>query len=301
MTDETAKRCAYLTMDSTDGWTIDADLGFAPMEELGWQVEAIPWRSAARDWNDYDAVYIGVPWDYPEDPAHFISLLESIDRSPALLVNDLALVRWGIEKTYLRDLESRGAEIVPSMWYEDMQPELLADAFAGFACEQIIVKPVISTNATHTYLLDRQSAEELGSELRERFSERPFVVQPFIENILVEGEFSLFYFNCQFSHAIQKIPKPADFRVQEEYGADISPIDPEPGLLAAGDKVMQLVEPMPVYARADFVRGPNGRFLVMELELIEPSMYLRMNAEAPGRFAAAFNQYVADHSGAGSI
>ena len=93
------------------------------------------------------------------------------------------------------------------------------------------------------------------------------------------------------------MPKTGDFRVQEEHGAEVRSITPEPALLATGDKVMGLVEPMPAYARADFVRGPDGRFLVMELELIEPSMYLRMDPEAPGRFAEAFDRYVRERKG----
>jgi hypothetical protein len=293
----TDKRCAYLTMASTDGWSIDADLGFPPMEAMGWQVDAVPWRTTAPDWDRYRAVYIGVPWDYPEDPQAFLSVLKSIDESKAILVNDLALVHWALPKTYLRDLEAGGAAIVPSIWHDDMDERLLEEAFAVHGTDRIIVKPVISTNATDTYLLTRERARELKSELRSVFDQRPFVVQPFIENIQSEGEFSLFYFNSEFSHATLKVPKAEDFRVQEEHGAEVLSIVPEQTLLQAGANVMRLVKPMPVYARADFVRGPDGRFLVMELELIEPSMYLRMDPDAPRRFAEAFDRYVQEKSG----
>ena len=97
------------------------------------------------------------------------------------------------------------------------------------------------------------------------------------------------------SHATRKVPKRGDFRVQEEHGAEVLAVTPEADLVRTGDKVMGLVTPMPAYARADFVRGPDGRFLVMELELIEPSMYLRMDPEAPRRFAEAFDDYVSRH------
>jgi hypothetical protein len=89
------------------------------------------------------------------------------------------------------------------------------------------------------------------------------------------------------------VPKPEDFRVQEEYGAELLSIFPEPALQETGNRIMQLIDPMPVYARADFVRGPDGRFLIAELEIIEPSLYLRMNPDAPQRFADAFDSYVA--------
>jgi hypothetical protein len=119
------------------------------------------------------------------------------------------------------------------------------------------------------------------------------MVQPFIESIRTEGEFSLFYFGGALSHAIRKVPKAQDFRVQEEHGASIEAILPDPSLVACADGILALVAPAPVYARCDLVRGPDGRFLLMELELIEPSMYLRMHPEAPQRFARAFDRHVA--------
>jgi len=288
------RRCAFLTMEDTTGWNIDVDLGIPPLEALGWEVDSVPWRSSNPVWNEFDAVYIGAPWDYPEDPNRFLTLLASIDKSNAILVNDLSIVHWSMAKTYLRDLESNGAPIVPSLWYDGMASGTLGQAFDTFDAERIIIKPIVSTNATDTYLLTRESARDKQAALGNAFSKRPFVLQPFVESIQVDGEFSLFYFNRAFSHAIQKIPHPGDFRVQEEFGATIMPVDPEPALLAAGKRVIRMVDPMPAYGRVDFVRDSEDRYVVMELELIEPSMYLRTNPDAPRRFAEAFDQYVID-------
>lgn len=286
------RRCAFLTMDSTEGWSIDADLGIAPLEARGWMVDQVPWRSPDIDWNVFDAVYIGTPWDYPQDVNRFIDVLERIDRSRAVLVNDLALVHWGLPKTYLRDLESRGADIVPSHWQTHLVKGDLVEFFDRIAAATLIIKPIVSTNATDTFLLHRETAFRHETALLQTFQNRPFVVQPFIANIKTDGEYSLFYFNNRFSHAIRKIPKAQDFRVQEEHGAEITAVTPDPVLVETADRVLALVTPMPVYARCDLLRGPDGRFLLMELELIEPSMYLRMHPEAPERFAVAFDQYV---------
>lgn len=290
-------RCAYLTMDDMEGWSIDVDLCVEPLGELGWQLEAIRWRTDAPDWSHFDAVYIGVPWDYPEDPERFLDTLAAIDRSDALLVNDLSLVRWSLEKTYLGDLELRGGDIVPTLFLDGIDTAALADAFARWETDTIIVKPVIGTNATDTFVLSQDDWRSRVADLQSTFAGRSAMVQPFIANIRDEGEFSMFYIGGEFSHAIQKVPKAGDYRVQEEHGATIRPVAPEARLLAAANKIMGLVAPSPVYARADFVRGPDGRFLVMELELIEPSMYLRMDPEAPGRFARAFDRYVRQATG----
>lgn len=285
-------RCAYLTMENTDGWSIDAELGFPPMEELGWTIDALSWRRDDVEWDRFDAVYIGTPWDYPEYPHHFMQVMEAIDRSNAVLVNDFKLVSWAMPKTYLRDLEQRGVAIVPSLWPGRMGTEVIVEAFEQFAVDSLIVKPVISTNATDTYLLDRKNLSQLAPRVVDTFAMRPCMLQPFINTIHDDGEYSLFYFNRRFSHAIQKIPQRGDYRVQEEHGAEIKSVRPEPALRNAADELLQLVDPEPMYARVDFVRGPDGRFLLMELELVEPSMYLRMDENAPRRFAEAFDDYV---------
>jgi glutathione synthase/RimK-type ligase-like ATP-grasp enzyme len=182
-----------------------------------------------------------------------------------------------------------------------MRPGDIPAMFDRLQTARLIVKPVVSTNATDTFLLESGSYDE--SALLRTFGKRAFVAQPFIENICSEGEYSLVYFSGTYSHAIRKVPKDRDFRVQEEHGADIRTAEPEPALIDCADRVLRLVEPLPVYARGDFVRGPDGHFLLMELELIEPSMYLRMHADAPRRFAEAFDRYVSSvgESGRGAF
>ena len=290
------KMCAFLTMQDTDGWSIDADLAIPHLEALGWKVDWVVWHGAEIDWNAYDAVYIGTPWDYPEDPAQFMSLLQTIDDSRAVLANDIQIVRWNIAKTYLRDLQQGGAAIVPTIYGESLQNDMLDGYFERHGTNRIIIKPVVSTNATDTFLIKRNPPEDVLTRMQAAFSSRPFIVQPFIDSIQSEGEYSLFYFGDTFSHAIQKRPKRGDFRVQEEYGAEIERVEPEASLVAAADKALSLVEPAPLYARCDFVRDADGRFLVMELELIEPSMYLRMKKGSAAAFAAAFDAFVATQS-----
>ena len=113
-----------------------------------------------------------------------------------------------------------------------------------------------------------------------------------MRGIVEEGEFSLFYFNGEYSHAILKTPKTGDFRVQEEHGGIIQATKPTADLLATGEKIMQYISPTPLYARVDFVSTDEGEFAVVELELIEPSMYLREAAHAPRMFAEAIDSWL---------
>lgn len=287
-------RCAFLTMANKKGGPTDAGLCIPHLESLGWEVEWVPWRRPGVCWDCYDVVYIAATWDYPDFPVEFMQVLEDIDSSSAVLVNDIELIRWNHIKSYLRDLESMGTAIVPSLWYERFDESDLPGYFGQLDCEKIIVKPVISANADNTFVLRKSTGPEAGNLLRPVFSDRAFLVQPFIENIRNEGEFSLFYLGGGLSHAICKMPKPGDFRVQEEHGGSIVEVEPDQQLRSAGQSVMRLLEIEPAYARVDFVRGPDGRFLLMELELIEPSMYLRTNEGAAQRFAQALSNYVAN-------
>ena len=128
------------------------------------------------------------------------------------------------------------------------------------------------------------------------------MAQPFLSHVITEGEFSLSYFNGKLSHTILKTPKADDFRVQEEHGGVIRAVEAESELREAGEIALRALDSVPLYARADFVRANHGRgFWLMELELIEPSLYLRMDAEAPERFARALHERASGTGAAGFV
>jgi hypothetical protein len=144
----------------------------------------------------------------------------------------------------------------------------------------------MSSNAQGAWRLDAKRARELAPEIEAYFAGRPLMMQPFERGITEEGEFSLVYLNGQHSHSLLKTPRRGDFRVQEEHGSAIVAITPEPALREAGDAAIAAVGQKLLYARVDLVRSGNA-FRVMELELVEPSMYLRIEPGAPDRFADA--------------
>ena len=119
---------------------------------------------------------------------------------------------------------------------------------------------------------------------------REVLLQPFLPAVLNEGERSLVYFGGAFSHALDKVPIAGEFRVQEEHGGIITGVEPDSVSREAADAIVALIYPRPLYARVDLVRD-QGRPLLMELELVEPSLYLRTNPGAPERFAAAVDAW----------
>jgi hypothetical protein len=282
------RQCCFLSMDSLADYVSDDELAIEPLRKLGWNVETISWRDKTVDWNDFEAVIIRTPWDYQREPEAFLEVLREIDKSKARLENPLEIVEWNLSKLYLRELENAGIKIVPTIWSAGKIDETLFQSWLRhFGADEIVIKPIVSATAEFTYRL-----QDFTSELTEIFSKREFMIQPFMPNITGEGEFSLFYFGGEYSHTILKTPKPKDFRVQEEHGGIIQPAAPTEKLLDAARKVFEFIEPLPLYARIDFVRDAGSDFALMELELIEPALYFRMEEGAPKRFARVFNNWM---------
>lgn len=284
-------RCAFLTMEDESNFVTDYALAIPPLEALGWNVEPVPWRDRNRQWGAFDAVYIAAPWDYTDDHVAFLQTLALIQSSAAQLVNDLPLVEWNLDKIYLRDLALDGIATVPTIWSERFDASVVERAFETFEPQDIVIKPRVGANASDIHVLPSSGWATNRRELANLYDSRAHLLQPFIQSVQTRGEFSLFYFGGEFSHAIRKVPAAGDFRVQEEHGASISPVSPMPALAAAGAAAIAGVPGRACYARADFVEN-DGAWLLMELELVEPSLYLRMEPNAPRRFAAALDAHL---------
>jgi len=284
------KKCAFLTLDETGDFVIDDEHAIQPLEALGWKVSTMSWRQKAIPWSDFDIAVIRSTWDYWNDVPVFLDTLERIDRATRL-ANRLDLVHWNLSKTYMRDLQQRGIGIVPTLFADS----LLADFFPRYrrelGADEIVVKPVVGANGEDAYRVPADATPERLGRIAARFRKHDCMIQPFMTNILVEGEYSLFFFNGGYSHAILKRPAESEFRSQEERGAEILSAEPEAKLLQRAQQAIDTILPAPLYARIDFIRDARDDFLVMELELIEPSMYLRMDAKAPNRFAAAIDAW----------
>ncbi|WP_138429274.1 ATP-grasp domain-containing protein [Fodinibius saliphilus] len=283
------KRCAFLSMDNLDDFEVYDELLYEPLQNRGWKVDEISWRNKSVDWDQYEAVIIRSPWDYQEAPNAFIEVLEEIESSTAILENSLDIVKWNINKRYLRDLENDGIEIVPTLWQDEFHEDQLPSFFDELDSDEIVIKPTISAGADNTFWVKETNQQEYINILTSVFKDQPFLVQPFMQNIVNEGEFSVFFFGDTYSHTILKTPKVNDFRVQEEHGGRLKKVKPEKQLLSIARESLANITPLPLYTRADYVRTDDNSFALMELELIEPSLYFNMDSESPERFAEVFN------------
>ena len=286
------KPCAFLTLDERGDFVIDDEHAIAPLAALGWQVSTVSWRQTAVPWSHFEAVVIRSTWDYWNDVPAFLAALARIDRQTRL-ANPLDLVRWNLAKTYLRDLQDKGIGVVPTTWLDGLEPAAVARYAAQLGSDDLVIKPVVGANGQDAFRISPRDDLQRLREIAACFNGRACMVQPFRANVLAEGEYSLFFFSGEYSHAILKVPAVGEFRSQAARGAAILPIAPQTKLLERGRRALAAVAPTPLYARIDFVREAAGDFEVMELELIEPSLYLRTDPEAPGRFARAVDRWFA--------
>jgi glutathione synthase/RimK-type ligase-like ATP-grasp enzyme len=284
------RECAFLTLDQRGDFVIDDECAVGPLAERGWNVTTLSWRQTDIPWSCFEAVVIRSTWDYWNDVPAFLEVLSRIHRETRL-ANPLDLVHWNPAKSYLRDLAGRGVDVVPTWWLNGLTDRTAEECSDHLQSRELVVKPVVGANGEDAFRFSRDEEPRRWAEITECFRGRACMVQPFMHRVQTEGEYSLFFFNGHFSHAILKVPAPDEFRSQEERGAQILAVSAEPGLLRSGERAMAAVRSRSLYARIDFVRNGSGGFDLMELELIEPSLYLRTEPEAPARFAEALDRW----------
>ncbi|MEP4891176.1 MAG: hypothetical protein ABJV04_14210 [Aliiglaciecola sp.] len=281
------RKVAILSTNDLEDFFVYDHLFYEPLEEMGWEAIEVSWRAKDINWSDFEVVVIRSTWDYQSDADAFLAVLEEIVASGAKLENSLELVQWNIRKDYLKSLEIKGVGIVPTIWCDTFDFELIKSAFKPLNCHEIVIKPLVSANADYTYRLSLESVIEEQQGLTDIFSSRPYMIQPFLKSVINEGEYSLFYFNGEYSHCIVKVPKQNDFRVQEEHGGQLRSVEADEPLLKAAQQVLAALPEIPLYARIDLVKYEDA-YVTMEVELIEPSLYFNMDVDSAQRFATSF-------------
>lgn len=290
---------AFLTTDDLEDFFVWDNLLIEPFARRGINIETVSWRATDTDWSVYSAVIVRSTWDYQDDPAAFMATLAQIENSGTRLINPLTLMQWNVSKDYLHTLQNQGVEIIPSQFFQSADTALIDSHFAYFGTDELIIKPLISANSDNTFRLSKLAVARQADILNSTFTATPCVIQPFLSSVVDEGEYSLFYFNGQYSHTIKKVPKQGDFRVQEEHGGQLHSVQPDTKLLNTAAHVLaQLPEPS-LYARIDLLRNTTGSddcWQLMEVELIEPSLYFNMDEKSPERFVQATIDYLASNA-----
>ncbi|WP_439881592.1 ATP-grasp domain-containing protein [Pontibacter sp. MBLB2868] len=263
---------------------------FRYLTEKGLPVSYQIWDDPAVDWSQFDLVLLKSPWDYFDKIDAFYAWLDKLEQLNCQVLNPVKTVRWNADKRYLKDVQERGLKIVPTVWLEKGQTFDATEAFDILGTEKIILKPSVSGGAKNTFALTREDAAASAASINALLQEEAFLVQPFVEEIKTKGEWSFLFFNGEYSHTILKTAKPGDFRVQHFFGGTIHTPEPPAALLETAHNIVDNFASDCLYARVDGVEI-NGELYLMELELIEPFLFMAMSEGSLERYYQA----VMDH------
>lgn len=235
----------------------------------GWALKVIDWEAPLEAFNGLDLLMLGTSWNYQDKSEAFLAKLEALEAKGITVSNSSKIVRWNINKTYLRDLAEAGASTIPTLWRESVTAKGVAEAFDVFGCDRIVVKRQIGAGAEGQELMSR------GSPPAKDWSfGAPAMLQPFLPAIAEKGELSFLFFGGTYSHCVRKLPASGDYRIQSLYGGTEVPYEPSTKEQAQASAIIAAL-PLapPLYARVDMLEGEDGALLVMEAELIEPYLY----------------------------
>jgi glutathione synthase/RimK-type ligase-like ATP-grasp enzyme len=202
--------------------------------------------------------------------------------------NSKRILRWNLKKTYLRELESLGVCIVPTVWMDEAPESEIFESFrSAFPGKKKVIKPILGAGSVDTFLIGESEAPPVS-----KFVNRPAMIQPYLSEIERDGERSMIYFSGNLSHSILKRPKAGDFRVQESFGGRFSEFSPSPEEKKFGDNVIRRIrtvfpeELAPLYSRIDYVLIEGVPHL-MEAELLEPDLFFHHSEGSGARFVEA--------------
>ena len=226
-------------------------------------------------------------WGYYERHGRWLSATRLWDAAGVRIANPASVLGWNSDKSYLRRLQASGVAIPATRWSNGVTQDEVEAAFDGFGTDTLIVKPTVSGGAWKTTKLSR------GQTLTDAPAGAA-MIQPYLPELVADGELSLLFFGGQLSHAVMKRAAPGDFRIQVQYGGRYSHVpEPPAEALDLAERVLAAIEEPLLYARIDMVRGAAG-WLLMEAELIEPDFYLSEAPDRGLRFAEAVRTRLAD-------
>jgi glutathione synthase/RimK-type ligase-like ATP-grasp enzyme len=280
------RRVALATYESAPDLAPDDQLLVPALARVGVRAEPAVWSDASLAWESYDAVVIRSCWDYHLRVAEFFAWLDRLESADVRVWNPPALVRWNADKRYLLDLARRGVATIPTMIALRGRPRDVEAIVHAEGWRRVVVKPAISASGYETHSVT-SPFDTATRETIERVSRLSHVlVQPFVDEIPRDGELSFTFIDGRFSHATLKRARSGEFRVQTEHGGSVENTTVDASLVEQASRALGAIDDVPLYARVDGVVR-DGDLLLMELELIEPNVFLSARSGAVDDFAAA--------------
>ena len=294
MTDITLLTCrAYYKPDNITPYIqnilLEQELLKSAFESQGLKVDITYWDNPSYEWQQTKSVLFRTVWDYFERFDEFWEWLEQV-KTKTRLINSYELIKWNIDKHYLRDLKNNGIQVVPT-YFADRGNNISLQEIANLNdWKHIVIKPAISASAFNTYKITNDEIEQKEQLFCKLLQTHDMLVQPFFPTISELGEASLMVFGGKFTHAILKKAKAGDFRVQDDFGGTVHDYNPTQEEIKFAEKVFQSCTSLPIYGRVDIVWDSNKHIYLSELEIIEPELWIRNRPESANKIAEVVNK-----------
>ena len=273
---------ALVTASALPKPDLESHLILESFRQRGVSASLVPW-DAAFDWASADLVVIRTPWDYFQRLDEFLRWADRVE-SMTRLANPAEVLRWNTHKSYLLDLAAAGVAIVPTLVLPKGTRVVSAEHMPTSV--DVVVKPAVSIGAIGA-LRARADDPAAVAHAIELATSGDVLLQPFIPSVLESGETSLMFARGQLSHAVRKIPSPGEYRVQDHHGGSVRSHRATADEISVARAALDVAPSSVTYARVDLVSTDRGP-VVMELELVEPALFLDADPLAPDTFADAF-------------
>lgn len=266
----------------------DAEL-VKPLADLGIQGVGVQWDSSDEEWRNYDALVLRSTWNYHKKLDQFMKWVQDVEEAGVKLFNPVKAIRWNYDKKYLHELRDNGIKIIPTEYVAKGETRDISEILTENKWSEVVVKPSVGASAHGIkHLLDPAEAQQTLDETTQRTGA---LVQPVMKSIF-DGEWSLIYFNGEFSHAALKKPGSGTIFVNSMYKGKWAHATPDEELANKGKKILSIASKLAgvdklLYARVDGLIE-DDEYRLMELELIEPGVYLHTGV-APN-FAKAIKE-----------
>ena len=282
---------AYPRLPADDRLLLDA------LRALGARAEPRVWSRAAAWGEPPDLVVVRSCWDYHLRLDEFLGWLRELRARGTRVLNPPAVLEWNARKRYLAELAAAGLPTIPTLVVEpgalrEAERRLAALAAADAAWRTVVVKPEVSASAHGTRRATVPFDDDVRAAVAAQLAAGDVLVQPYVPSVAEHGELSVIHVGGAYSHAVLKRPAVGDFRVQAEHGGTAAPHAAPAAARALAERALDHVArehglrpDALLYARVDMLLEPEPR--LMELELIEPSLFLGHGGDAAARLAAA--------------
>ncbi|MEC7239903.1 MAG: hypothetical protein VXW32_01575 [Myxococcota bacterium] len=291
-------RIALASCSNLPGWEVDDAPFHASLEARGAVLSHPSWDDPEVDWEDFDACLIRTTWDYMERREAYVAWAESVARKIPFF-NPPKIIRWNTEKTYLKDLQERGIPIAPTLFLAAGSTVDLPESMQAQGWERGFLKPTVGATARETLRFGLNELEQAQRHLDRMLAQEGMMLQPYLSAVEEVGELSALYMGGCFSHAVQKVPQPGDYRVQDDFGARDFPVELTAQQRELSDRAVRAASEFSpsgelLYARVDWLTDDSGQLVLTELELVEPSLFFRHSATAAEQLAEALLQRISN-------